>query len=56
MKKPEDDPIQANRPTAEQQQQSLTGGRMIVVLIATVAAVAFLLYVAILVYGLLHST
>lgn len=56
MENPKDDPIQANRPTAEQQQKSLKGGRMIVVLIATVAAIAFLLYVAILVYGLLHST
>ncbi|MBW9056384.1 hypothetical protein [Rhizobium mesosinicum] len=54
MKKPDDDPIQANRPTAEQQQKSLTGGRIIVVLIATVAAIAFLLYITILIYGLLH--
>lgn len=54
MNKPENDPIQANRPTREQQKNSLKGGRIAVTLIVTVAAIAFLLYVTILIYGLLH--
>ncbi|MBY5334939.1 hypothetical protein HFO97_08085 [Rhizobium leguminosarum] len=54
MDRPEKDPIQATRPSAEQQRNSLSGGRIAVTLIATVAAIAFLLYIMILVYGLAH--
>ncbi|MBY3122113.1 hypothetical protein HFO45_32330 [Rhizobium leguminosarum] len=54
MDKPEKDPIQATRPTAKQERNSLKGGRIAVILIVTVAAIAFLLYVTILVYGLAH--
>ncbi|MBY5461575.1 hypothetical protein HFO89_35635 [Rhizobium leguminosarum] len=52
----ENDPLQGTRPSAEQQRNSLKGGRIAVALIATVAAVAFLLYTMILVYGPAHRT
>lgn len=54
MDKPENDPVQATRPSTQQQRNSLKGGRIAVTLIATVAVIAFLLYVTILVYGLAH--
>ncbi|MBY2919565.1 hypothetical protein [Rhizobium leguminosarum] len=54
MDAPEHDPIQVTRPSTEQQRNSLKGGRIAVTLIATVAVIAFLLYVTILVYGLAH--
>ncbi|MBY5447426.1 hypothetical protein HFO93_29060 [Rhizobium leguminosarum] len=56
MDRPENDPIQATRTSAEQQRNSLSGGRIAVILIATVASIAFLLYTMILVYGLAHRT
>jgi hypothetical protein len=54
MEKPENDPIQATHPSAEQRRNSLKGGRIAFTLIATVAVIAFLLYLTILVYGLTH--
>ncbi|WP_167378992.1 hypothetical protein [Rhizobium leguminosarum] len=54
MEKHENHPIQANRPTAETAAKQPERGQIVVTLIVTVAAIAFLLYVTILVYGLMY--
>ncbi|WP_434734329.1 hypothetical protein NL154_23690 (plasmid) [Rhizobium sp. YTUHZ044] len=54
MKWPKDDPIRLDRLSAERQRNGLKSLWLVIALIATMIAIAFLLYVSILVYALMQ--
>lgn len=54
MKWPKDDPIRLDRPSAARQPDGLKTLWLVIAVIATTVAIAFLLYVAILVYGVMQ--
>ncbi|MBX4908902.1 MULTISPECIES: hypothetical protein [Rhizobium] len=51
---PKDDPIRLDRPSDEAQRDALKSLWLVIAVIATVVAIAFLLYVLILVYGVMQ--
>ncbi|WP_164517830.1 hypothetical protein [Rhizobium sp. TAL182] len=54
MKWPNVDPIRLHRPSAERQPNGLKTLWLVIAVIATTVAVAFLLYVSILFYGVMQ--
>ncbi|MBB5551024.1 hypothetical protein PYR71_22995 [Rhizobium sp. MC63] len=54
MEQPKDDPVRVDGLNADQQRNGLKILWLVIALFATVVAIAFLLYVSILVYGVMQ--